>query len=62
MTSNRSRRATRSDHRRARHSAYRSPGSNGPDPHNVLCVILSIALLLLTAFTLGGLAAHPFAG
>ena len=57
MTSNRSHRASRSGHNRARHS---SPGSNGPDPHNVLCVILSIALLLASAFVLGGLMAHPF--
>lgn len=57
MTSNRSHRAPRHGHHRARHS---SPGSNGPDPHNVLCAILSIALLLASAFVLGGLMAHPF--
>lgn len=33
-----------------------------PSPSDVLFVILSVLLLLLTAFTLGGLAAHPFAG
>lgn len=60
MTSNRSHRASRSGHHRARHSSCRHPGSNGPDPHNVLCVILSIALLLASAFVLGGLMAHPF--
>lgn len=32
------------------------------DPSDILFAALSLALLLLTAFTLGGLAAHPFAG
>lgn len=32
------------------------------NPSDILLVILSLGLLLLTAFTLGGLAAHPFAG
>ena len=31
-------------------------------PSDILFVILSAALLLLAAFTFGGLAAHPFAG
>ena len=31
------------------------------NPSDVLFLILSAAILLLTAFTLGGLAAHPFA-
>ena len=31
-------------------------------PSDILFVILSTALLLLAAFTLGGLAAHPFSG
>lgn len=33
-----------------------------PDPSNILFVILCLALLLSSAFVLGGLAAHPFAG
>lgn len=33
-----------------------------PSPSDTLFAILSGALLLLTAFTLGGLPAHPFAG
>lgn len=45
---------------RASRSAYRHRGLNGPDPRDVLCVILSIALLLASAFVLGGLLAHPF--
>lgn len=32
------------------------------DPSDILFAILALALLLTTAFTLGGLAAHPFAG
>lgn len=32
------------------------------NPSDALFLILSAALLLLAAFTLGGLAAHPFAG
>ena len=32
------------------------------NPSDILFAALSLALLLLTAFTLGGLAAHPFAG
>lgn len=32
------------------------------NPSDILFIILSTGLLLLTAFTLGGLAAHPFAG
>lgn len=32
------------------------------DPSDIIFAILATALLLLTAFTLGGLAAHPFAG
>ena len=32
------------------------------NPSDVLLLTLATALLLLTAFTLGGLAAHPFAG
>jgi len=34
----------------------------GLDPSDILFLILSGLALLLTAFTLGGLAAHPFAG
>jgi hypothetical protein len=34
----------------------------GPRPSDILFLILSGALLLASAFTLGGLAAHPFAG
>lgn len=60
MTSHRAGRAPRSGHHRARRSAYRDHRSNGPDPRNVLCVILSVTLLLASAFVLGGLAAHPF--
>lgn len=33
-----------------------------PSPSDILFLILSGALLFATAFTLGGLAAHPFAG
>ena len=33
-----------------------------PDPSNILFVILCLALMLTSAFVLGGLAAHPFAG
>jgi hypothetical protein len=33
-----------------------------PSPSDIVFLILSAVLLLLTAFTLGGLAAHPFAG
>lgn len=33
-----------------------------PSPSDIIFAILSLALLLATAFTLGGLAAHPFAG
>lgn len=33
-----------------------------PSPSDTLFAALSLALLLLTAFTLGGLMAHPFAG
>lgn len=32
------------------------------DPSDIHFLILAAALLLLSAFTLGGLAAHPFAG
>lgn len=32
------------------------------NPSDALFLILSAALLLLTCFVLGGLAAHPFAG
>ena len=32
------------------------------NPSDALFLILSAALLLATAFTLGGLLAHPFAG
>ena len=32
------------------------------NPSDILFAILATALLLLAAFTLGGLAAHPFAG
>lgn len=35
---------------------------NRPEPSNILCVILCLALLLSSAFVLGGLAARPFAG
>lgn len=31
-------------------------------PSDILFAILATALLLLTALTLGGLAAHPFSG
>lgn len=31
-----------------------------PDPSNVLLIILSLALMVASAFVLGGLAAHPF--
>lgn len=33
-----------------------------PDPSDILLALMATALLLATAFTLGGLAAHPFAG
>lgn len=33
-----------------------------PSPSDTLFAALSLALLLLSALTLGGLAAHPFAG
>ena len=33
-----------------------------PSPSDTLFAVLSLALLLLSALTLGGLAAHPFAG
>lgn len=33
-----------------------------PSPSDTLFAALSLALLLLAAFTFGGLAAHPFAG
>ena len=33
-----------------------------PSPSDILFAALSLALLLLSAFTFGGLAAHPFAG
>ena len=32
------------------------------DPSDILSVILTTALLLASAFVIGGLAAHPFAG
>lgn len=32
------------------------------DPSDTLFAVLATALLLATALTLGGLAAHPFAG
>lgn len=32
------------------------------NPSDILFLILSTALLLMAALTLGGLAAHPFAG
>lgn len=32
------------------------------DPSDILFLVLATALLTATAFTLGGLAAHPFAG
>lgn len=38
------------------------PSPTGPSPSDILFLILSGALTLLTALTLGGLAAHPFAG
>ena len=39
------------------------PAPHGsPSPSDVLLVLLSGLVLLATAFTLGGLAAHPFAG
>ena len=60
MTSNRSPRASRSGRHRARHGSCRHPGSNGPEPSNVLFAALSIALLLASALVLGGLTAHPF--
>lgn len=33
-----------------------------PSPSDILFSALSLALLLASAFVLGGLAAHPFAG
>ena len=33
-----------------------------PEPSDILFVILCLALVLTSAFVLGGLAAHPFAG
>lgn len=33
-----------------------------PSPSDILLLILSGLVLLATAFTIGGLAAHPFAG
>lgn len=35
---------------------------HGPSPSDIVFLILSGLVLLLAAFTLGGLAAHPFAG
>lgn len=32
------------------------------NPSDLLFLILSTSLLILAAFTLGGLSAHPFAG
>lgn len=32
------------------------------DPSDILFALMALTLLLATAFTLGGLAAHPFAG
>lgn len=33
-----------------------------PSPSDIVFLVLSGLVLLLAAFTLGGLAAHPFAG
>lgn len=50
-------------HRRLRGAHGRSGRSSRlPAPSDIVLIVLSLALLLLTAFTLGGLAAHPFAG
>lgn len=32
------------------------------DPSDILFLVLSVLVLLLTGLTVGGLAAHPFAG
>lgn len=42
------------------HHSHHSRRPDTPDPHNVLCAILSLTLLLASAFVLGGLVAHPF--
>lgn len=44
-------------------TAPTGPSCNRPDrpePSDILFAILSIALLLASAFVLGGLTAHPF--
>lgn len=46
-------------------TAPTGPSRNRPDrpkPSDILFVILCLTLMLSSAFVLGGLAAHPFAG
>lgn len=50
-------------HRRLRDAHGRSGSSSRlPAPSDIVLAALSLALLLLTGFVAGGLAAHPFAG
>lgn len=49
-----------SHHSHHSHGPRHSRRPDTPDPHNVLCAILSLTLLLASALVLGGLAAHPF--
>lgn len=43
--------------------AYRpAPQDNRPAPEDLTFAFLCVLLLLTTAFTVGGLAAHPFSG
>ena len=39
-----------------------SPHGNRPAPEDLVLALLCVLLLLATSFTIGGLAAHPFAG
>lgn len=39
-----------------------SPHGNRPAPEDLTFAFLCVLLLLATAFTVGGLASHPFAG
>lgn len=48
-------------HRRSRDAHGRSGrSSRPPSPSDVLLAAMTLTLLLLTGFVLGGLAAHPF--